>query len=289
MQIIVGIFIFAIVLTLLVTFWKLILGIIVGAFIVGYIANKNSEGMAEKEKNDKIGSYLGYYSLFVFIFLIGACMSDVDLKSVDTSKKNVQQVETAKVDKTSEPVKHQNFSDDEQKFYELKFNEYVSAGIDKKSADERALANLNGLRKCIENVNNLSGDEKNIYGSKFQEYINSGIEKNSAIEKAYDDVREIRLKQEYEKRELEKEAEEEEKQRIFEERVAEQAERERNYSYNDYNEVVSYNYIGNANSGKFHYAGCRWASKISSYNRVYFSYRGDAISQGYVPCKVCSP
>lgn len=49
------------------------------------------------------------------------------------------------------------------------------------------------------------------------------------------------------------------------------------------------NYIANANTGKFHYASCNHAQKIKDYNKVYLSSRDEAISQGYVPCKVCNP
>lgn len=48
-------------------------------------------------------------------------------------------------------------------------------------------------------------------------------------------------------------------------------------------------YIGNSNSKKFHYPWCKWAQKISSFNRVYFKTREEAINAGYVPCKVCNP
>lgn len=53
--------------------------------------------------------------------------------------------------------------------------------------------------------------------------------------------------------------------------------------------VLASSYIGNANSGKFHYSDCRWANKISYHNRVYFNSREEAINSGYVPCKVCDP
>lgn len=48
-------------------------------------------------------------------------------------------------------------------------------------------------------------------------------------------------------------------------------------------------YIGNSNSGKFHKSTCKWGQKTAEHNRVYFNNRNDAISQGYVPCKVCNP
>lgn len=49
------------------------------------------------------------------------------------------------------------------------------------------------------------------------------------------------------------------------------------------------NYIGNSNTGKFHYASCRWVSKMYDSHKVYFESREEAIDAGYVPCKVCRP
>lgn len=51
----------------------------------------------------------------------------------------------------------------------------------------------------------------------------------------------------------------------------------------------SANYIGNANSGKFHVDGCTGANRMSENNKVFFSSRDDAINQGYTPCKMCNP
>ena len=48
-------------------------------------------------------------------------------------------------------------------------------------------------------------------------------------------------------------------------------------------------YIGNSNSGKFHYASCRWVQKMSEHHKVHFESRNEAIDRGYVPCKVCKP
>lgn len=48
-------------------------------------------------------------------------------------------------------------------------------------------------------------------------------------------------------------------------------------------------YVGSSNTGKFHELSCRWGQKISEKNKVTFSSRNDAISQGYQPCKVCNP
>ncbi len=53
--------------------------------------------------------------------------------------------------------------------------------------------------------------------------------------------------------------------------------------------VLAANYVGNANSKKFHYADCSSAQKIKASNRVEFGSREDAIAAGYVPCKRCSP
>ena len=52
------------------------------------------------------------------------------------------------------------------------------------------------------------------------------------------------------------------------------------------NEAV---YIGNSNTKKFHTLTCRYADTISIENVLYFKTRATAISQGYVPCKVCNP
>ncbi|MBP2657257.1 MAG: hypothetical protein H6Q69_289 [Firmicutes bacterium] len=48
-------------------------------------------------------------------------------------------------------------------------------------------------------------------------------------------------------------------------------------------------YVGASTTGKFHYTSCRWAEKIRPDHRVYFNTREEAISAGYVPCKVCQP
>ena len=51
----------------------------------------------------------------------------------------------------------------------------------------------------------------------------------------------------------------------------------------------SANYVGNANTGKFHVASCNSVSKMAEGNKVFFSSRDDAVSQGYVPCNICNP
>lgn len=47
-------------------------------------------------------------------------------------------------------------------------------------------------------------------------------------------------------------------------------------------------YVGNLNTGKFHYSSCSYVKRMSSSNKVYLS-RSQAISLGYTPCKVCRP
>ena len=57
----------------------------------------------------------------------------------------------------------------------------------------------------------------------------------------------------------------------------------------DHLSSLSATYIGNSNTGKFHFASCRWVSKMYDYHKVYFDSRDEAINAGYVPCKVCRP
>lgn len=47
------------------------------------------------------------------------------------------------------------------------------------------------------------------------------------------------------------------------------------------------NYIGNKRSLKFHLPTCRYLP--AEKNRVYFKTRDEAVSEGYVPCKICKP
>ncbi|WP_458454682.1 thermonuclease family protein [Methanobrevibacter sp.] len=51
----------------------------------------------------------------------------------------------------------------------------------------------------------------------------------------------------------------------------------------------SASYVGNSNTGKFHEPSCSSVNKMSDRNKVFFSGRNDAISQGYAPCKMCNP
>ena len=53
--------------------------------------------------------------------------------------------------------------------------------------------------------------------------------------------------------------------------------------------VLASNYVGNANSGKFHYSDCNAVGKMNPNNKVYFNSRDEAIAAGYIPCKRCNP
>ena len=53
--------------------------------------------------------------------------------------------------------------------------------------------------------------------------------------------------------------------------------------------VLASDYIGNANSKKFHYADCPSVEKMSPANKVFMNTREEAINAGYVPCKKCNP
>lgn len=48
-------------------------------------------------------------------------------------------------------------------------------------------------------------------------------------------------------------------------------------------------YVGNKNSYKFHYQGCRAERKMKEYNRIYFNNRQEAINYGMTPCGICKP
>lgn len=47
-------------------------------------------------------------------------------------------------------------------------------------------------------------------------------------------------------------------------------------------------YVGNANTGKFHYSYCSAVSRMSASNKVYLTYQ-QAINGGYDSCKICNP
>ena len=53
--------------------------------------------------------------------------------------------------------------------------------------------------------------------------------------------------------------------------------------------VLAANYVGNANSRKFHFADCSFVKKMNPANRVDFNTRDEAINAGYIPCKRCQP
>lgn len=55
------------------------------------------------------------------------------------------------------------------------------------------------------------------------------------------------------------------------------------------NNTVAATYVLNTNSMKFHYANCRYASRISPENYRTCSSREEAIAQGFIPCGVCNP
>lgn len=48
-------------------------------------------------------------------------------------------------------------------------------------------------------------------------------------------------------------------------------------------------YVGNLNSYKFHYQGCRMANKMKQSNRIYFENRQDEVNRGMTPCGICRP
>lgn len=48
-------------------------------------------------------------------------------------------------------------------------------------------------------------------------------------------------------------------------------------------------YIGNSNSKKLHLSNCSSVKKMSDKNKVTFSDKQEAISQGYEGCKICNP
>lgn len=56
-----------------------------------------------------------------------------------------------------------------------------------------------------------------------------------------------------------------------------------------YNSGTSSSYIGNSETGKFHAPGCGDVNKMKPSNKVSFSSRDDAVSNGYSPCGHCHP
>lgn len=55
------------------------------------------------------------------------------------------------------------------------------------------------------------------------------------------------------------------------------------------NDVFGYSFVGNKNSKKFHHSYCESVNDMSDKNKIDFSDRETAISNGYVPCKNCDP
>lgn len=53
--------------------------------------------------------------------------------------------------------------------------------------------------------------------------------------------------------------------------------------------ALAASYIGNSNTGKFHYANCSSVGKMNPAHKVGFNTRDEAINAGYVPCKRCKP
>lgn len=52
---------------------------------------------------------------------------------------------------------------------------------------------------------------------------------------------------------------------------------------------ADYKFVGSAKSDKYHYPTCEWALKINPENLVTFKSVRDALTAGYVACKVCRP
>lgn len=48
-------------------------------------------------------------------------------------------------------------------------------------------------------------------------------------------------------------------------------------------------YIGNLNTFKFHYYGCRYERQMKERNRFYSESKQKLLEMGMVPCKVCRP
>jgi len=48
-------------------------------------------------------------------------------------------------------------------------------------------------------------------------------------------------------------------------------------------------YVGNSNTGVYHYASCYWATIIKPNHVVCFNSPCEALSAGYRPCEHCNP
>jgi len=53
--------------------------------------------------------------------------------------------------------------------------------------------------------------------------------------------------------------------------------------------LKDYNYVGSAESDKYHYPRCRWTREINADNLVHFNTIEEADSMGYSACGVCHP
>lgn len=60
--------------------------------------------------------------------------------------------------------------------------------------------------------------------------------------------------------------------------------------FNEQEEVINeVNYIGNANSYKFHEIDCPSVDQMKDSNKVFLVSRQEAIDKGFKPCKRCNP
>jgi competence protein ComEC len=50
-----------------------------------------------------------------------------------------------------------------------------------------------------------------------------------------------------------------------------------------------YAFVASRHSDKFHLPSCRYARQIKPANLIGFKTREEAVTAGYVPCKVCRP
>lgn len=104
MQIIVGIIFIALILAFIKIYWQFLLFTIIGSVIMYIIAHKKSEGMTEEQKKRNTENWMLGYFLCIIIFFIGACIADVNLKSIPNSDKDIKKIETVQTEK-NDPVK----------------------------------------------------------------------------------------------------------------------------------------------------------------------------------------
>lgn len=50
-----------------------------------------------------------------------------------------------------------------------------------------------------------------------------------------------------------------------------------------------YRYVGRSDWNRYHRLNCKYAQKMLPEKKVFFKSAGEAISKGYVPCKICKP